>query len=101
MKRRRLLVPLFALLTLGLATQAASAAPAAITPGTVWHDTFVNNFKIIGEGSAPNFLETDVIHLTVNANGVPGPVATIGAYNGRLPSPDATAAGGPTLASVT
>ena len=33
-------------------------------------DTFVNNFKIIGEGSAPNFLETDVIHLTVNANGV-------------------------------
>jgi hypothetical protein len=33
-------------------------------------DTFVNNFKIIGEGSAQNFLETDVIHLTVNANGV-------------------------------
>ena len=33
-------------------------------------DTFVNSFKIIGEGSAPNFLETDVIHLTVNANGV-------------------------------
>ena len=33
-------------------------------------DTFVNNFKIIGEGSAPNFLETDVIHLTVNENGV-------------------------------
>lgn len=33
-------------------------------------DTFVNNFKIIGEGSAPNFLETDIIHLTVNANGV-------------------------------
>jgi hypothetical protein len=32
-------------------------------------DTFVNSFKIIGEGSAPNFLETDVIHLTVNANG--------------------------------
>ena len=33
-------------------------------------DTFVNNFKIIGEGSAQNFLQTDVIHLTVNANGV-------------------------------
>jgi hypothetical protein len=32
-------------------------------------DTFVNNFKIIGEGSAQNFLETDVMHLTVNANG--------------------------------
>jgi hypothetical protein len=33
-------------------------------------DTFVNNFKIIGEGSALNFLETDVIHVTVNAKGV-------------------------------
>ncbi len=33
-------------------------------------DTFVNNFKIIGEGSAPNFLQTDVVHLTVNAQGV-------------------------------
>jgi hypothetical protein len=33
-------------------------------------DTFVNSFKIIGEGSAPNYLQTDVIHLTVNANGV-------------------------------
>jgi hypothetical protein len=32
-------------------------------------DTFVNNFKIIGEGSAQNFLQTDVFHLTVNANG--------------------------------
>ena len=32
-------------------------------------DTFVNNFKIIGEGKTPNLLETDVIHLTVNANG--------------------------------
>ena len=32
-------------------------------------DTFVNSFKIIGEGSAPNFLQTDVIHLTVNAKG--------------------------------
>jgi hypothetical protein len=29
----------------------------------------VNSFKIIGEGSAQNFLQTDVIHLTVNANG--------------------------------
>jgi hypothetical protein len=32
-------------------------------------DTFVNNFKIIGAGTAQNFLETDVMHLTVNANG--------------------------------
>lgn len=33
-------------------------------------DSFVNNFKIIGEGKAQNFLETDVFHVTVNANGV-------------------------------
>jgi len=33
-------------------------------------DTFVNSFKIIGEGSAQNFLETDVFQLTLNANGV-------------------------------
>jgi hypothetical protein len=33
-------------------------------------ESFVNSFKIIGEGSAPNFLEMDVVHLTVNANGV-------------------------------
>jgi hypothetical protein len=32
-------------------------------------DTFVNSFKIIGEGSTQNFLETDVFHLTVNAKG--------------------------------
>jgi hypothetical protein len=32
-------------------------------------DTFVNSFKIIGEGSAQNFLQTDVIHLTVNPKG--------------------------------
>jgi hypothetical protein len=30
----------------------------------------VNNFKIIGEGTAANFLETDIIHVTVNAKGV-------------------------------
>lgn len=33
-------------------------------------DSFVNNFKIIGEGKAQNFLQTDVFHVTVNANGV-------------------------------
>jgi hypothetical protein len=58
-----------------------------LTTGTIYHatggtlgtrtirtrggisDTFVNNFKIIGEGSTQNFLETDVIHVTVNAKG--------------------------------
>ncbi len=32
-------------------------------------DTFVNSFKIIGSGGAANFLQTDVIHITVNAKG--------------------------------
>jgi hypothetical protein len=31
--------------------------------------TYVNNFKIIGEGTGNNFLVHENIHLTVNANG--------------------------------
>jgi hypothetical protein len=58
-------------------TSGASYHATGVTLGTTTikakggiSDTFVNNFKIIGEGSAPNFLETDVIHITVNAKGV-------------------------------
>jgi hypothetical protein len=58
-------------------TSGASYHATGVTLGTTTikakggiSDTFVNNFKIIGEGRAPNFLETDVVHLTVNANGV-------------------------------
>jgi hypothetical protein len=57
-------------------TSGASYHATGVTLGTTTikakggiSDTFVNNFKIIGEGSAQNFLQTDVIHLTVNANG--------------------------------
>jgi hypothetical protein len=57
-------------------TSGASYHATGVTLGTTTikakggiSDTFVNNFKIIGEGSAPNFLQTDVIHLTLNANG--------------------------------
>ena len=32
--------------------------------------TFVNNFRIIGQGPGNNFLVHEVIHLTVNANSV-------------------------------
>jgi hypothetical protein len=52
-----------------------AVGPAALTALPRTHptggvsDTFVNNFKIIGEGSTQNFLETDVFHLTLNANG--------------------------------
>lgn len=31
--------------------------------------TFINNFKIIGEGTGNNFLVHNTIHFTVNANG--------------------------------
>lgn len=31
--------------------------------------TFVNNFRIIGKGDAPNFLEHGVTHITLNADG--------------------------------
>jgi hypothetical protein len=32
-------------------------------------DTFVNNFKLIGEGRAPNLLIHETIRVTINANG--------------------------------
>ena len=31
--------------------------------------TFVNNFRIIGQGSGNNFLVHETLHMTVNANG--------------------------------
>jgi hypothetical protein len=33
-------------------------------------DTFINNFRIIGEGPGNNFLVHTTFHVTVNANGV-------------------------------
>ena len=32
-------------------------------------DTFVNNFRIIGQGPGNNFLVHETLHITVNANG--------------------------------
>ena len=32
-------------------------------------DTFVNNFRIIGEGSGNNYLVHEVAHITINADG--------------------------------
>jgi hypothetical protein len=34
-----------------------------------FEETFVNNFKIIGQGPGNNFLVHDNLHITVNANG--------------------------------
>ena len=33
-------------------------------------DTFINNFRIIGQGPGNNYLVHQTVHLTVNANGV-------------------------------
>ena len=35
-----------------------------------YEETFVNNFRIIGQKSGNNFLVHEVIHITINANGV-------------------------------
>ncbi len=34
-----------------------------------FEETFVNNFKIIGQGPSNNFLVHETFHITVNANG--------------------------------
>ena len=34
-------------------------------------ETFINNFRIIGQGSGNNFLIHENFHITFNANGVP------------------------------
>jgi hypothetical protein len=39
-------------------------------PGLPLEDTFVNNFRIIGQGPGNNFLVHTTLHITVNANGV-------------------------------
>ena len=33
------------------------------------HETFVNNFKIVGQGRAPNYLVHENTHVTIDANG--------------------------------
>jgi hypothetical protein len=38
-------------------------------PGPQFEFTFVNNFKIISQGTTPNFLVHDTVHVTVNNNG--------------------------------
>ena len=35
-----------------------------------FNETFVNNFRIIGQGPGNNFLVHENVHITVNANGV-------------------------------
>jgi len=34
-------------------------------------ETFINNFRIIGQGNGNNFLIHETFHITINANGIP------------------------------
>jgi len=34
-----------------------------------YQSTYVNNFRIIGQGTGNNFLVHEIVHLTINANG--------------------------------
>lgn len=40
-----------------------------INSGLPYVDTYVNNFRIIGQGPGANYLVHNVFHVTVNANG--------------------------------
>lgn len=40
-----------------------------IHPGLAFEDTFINNFRMIGQGPGNNFLVHTTFHVTVNANG--------------------------------
>lgn len=37
--------------------------------GFPWNYTYVNNFRMIGQGQAPNYMVHETRHVTVNANG--------------------------------
>ncbi len=56
-------------LSSGVIYQATGVTREVTTVAAGTTDTYVNNFKIIGHGDTPNFLETDVFHITVNASG--------------------------------
>jgi hypothetical protein len=52
----------------GVTTSTTTVNAAATT-------TFVDNFRLIGHGSAPNFLVMQLLHITVDANGAVTAVA--------------------------
>ena len=37
--------------------------------GTCWEETYINNFRIIGQDPDNNYLVHETFHVTVNANG--------------------------------
>ena len=57
-------------LTSGAGYQATGVTRGTMTLTAGSTTTYVNSFKLIGDGSTPNYLETDIMHVTVNAQGV-------------------------------
>lgn len=56
-------------LTTGDSYQATGETLETFNGKVGFEDTYVNNFKIIGQGPGNNFLVHNTIHFTVNANG--------------------------------
>jgi hypothetical protein len=56
-------------LTTGDTYHATGVTQEHVSIGPGLNDTFVNNFRIIGEGPDNNLLVHQLIHLTINANG--------------------------------
>lgn len=57
-------------LTTGDTYHATGVTQEHVTLGPGLTDTFVNNFRIIGQGPNNNLLIHQTIHITINANGV-------------------------------
>lgn len=56
-------------LTTGLKYQATGVTQEEFNTSFGLTDTFVNNFRIIGQGPGNNFLVHDNVHITINPNG--------------------------------
>jgi hypothetical protein len=56
-------------LTTGDKYQATGVTQEQFTTKVGLTDTFINNFRIIGQGTGNNYLVHETAHITVNANG--------------------------------
>jgi hypothetical protein len=57
-------------LTTGAVYQGTGVTRSSLTVNAGLTQSFVNSFKLIGHGKTPNLLETDIFHVTVDANGL-------------------------------
>jgi hypothetical protein len=57
-------------LTTGTVYQGTGVTRSVTTVNAGQTQTLVNSFKLIGHGKTPNLLETDIFHVTVDANAI-------------------------------